>query len=344
MNNQNNKSLLLENEKLDVYLCVTIYHLLLSMLMINYRKKKEKSILLLFANNGKVFECFKKNVPLLEKKGYYVEIHLRNKKKDVLGLEKNTFRQIYRKVKRHVRIDLDNNFTLFNYAWNFQYIYSTAEIFYKHSKNVILVEEGVLGAYTAAQPKWKVAIKRIIGANTDFYNDKKLLSILVQKPETYPSEWSKKITKFSIEEIINGLNEKDKNEIIDIILGDYAEAINISNENDIGIIYSQPFSEDGLIDEKQKITDLCRIVKYYEKYGKPIIKLHPRDTTDYKLDDSYIVLPGLFPSEVFLLKNICFLYAVGINTSAVCNTKAKYCITLNENFDNEKTFDLVPLE
>jgi hypothetical protein len=86
------------------------------------------------------------------------------------------------------------------------------------------------------------------------------------------------------------------------------------------------------------------MVDYYSKYGTPVLKLHPRDTSDYQLENKCTILPAFFPSEILTLLDIHFKYAIGICTSAVPTTDADYKININENFLKDLKFKLIHIE
>lgn len=332
----------LKSNNLDVYFCVTPYHLLLSLLFINSSGAKSQSVLLLNAHSLSVYNIFSTIAPRLRSNGYIVQCHLRNKIKDVFFLEKKIYIKQYEFIEKVFKRSIKDNFTLYNFAWNMQYIYSSVEIFYRNSKRVFLVEESANLAFIKPQPKWKVIFKRVLGFGADFYSNDKLISILVQNREGFPLDWGSKIITFNVKHIVSSLQESSKKEILYILLGNNVDKLLVEANSDYGIVFSQPFSEDSIISESQKIQDLKRIVHYYEKYGTPIIKIHPRDLSDYFFSD-YIVLPGDFPSEVFLLLDVKFKYAVGVSSSAVLTANAEKKIVLNKNYALEKRFNMIPI-
>lgn len=321
----------------NVYICVTPYHLYLSLLLIN--DKSDNAYILLNANNDELYKQFVSIAPKLTKAGYSVDTRLRNKTKDILGLEAGVLKKQFEKV-----FDGNQNptFDLYNFAWNCQYVYSTADLFYKKCKTAYFIEEGALTPINPPQPGWKVKLKKLTGTPVDFYKDSKVEGIYVQKPELYPSEWKDKLKNLDVNKLLSELSEDVKRTIIDVFIGDIADGLESGSE-DIGIIYTQPLSEDGYISESQKIEYFQEMVDYYGEGKKVFLKLHPRDTSEYHMPENCVLLPNYFPSELFNLLNIHFRFAVGICTSAVPTTDAEIKLNINENFLTDKKFKLVPI-
>ena len=96
--------------------------------------------------------------------------------------------------------------------------------------------------------------------------------------------------------------------------------MSILKDPGIGIVYTCPFSEQNIISEQEKINQIKKITDYYSKYGKIIVKLHPRDTSNYNLNQEVVVLPSSFPSELLSLTGYKFKFAVSVCSSAVNTT------------------------
>lgn len=328
----------------EIYICVTLYHLYLTLLFIGSRQSKEQSEILLNANDKSIYQQFHILEPLLQNKGYKVRCRLRNKTKDILGLEEIENRKQYQAVRQDMCFTEDDEFVLFNFAWNLQYVYSTANLYYKKCKEAVFLEEGVLTAINPPQSNLKVLIKKITGTVVEFHKLDKLKEILVQKPDIYPDSWKSKLKQLNVKNLISDIDVQTRETILAVFLGNLLEKLKKNSAADNGIIYTQPLSEDGFISEDQKIDYFKKMVAYYSRYGEPIIKLHPRDLTDYEFEGKYTVLPAYFPSELLTLLNVHFKYAVGICTSAVLTTDADYKINTNENFLKDLKFALVPIK
>lgn len=321
----------------SVYICVVPYHLYLSLLFIG--NNKDRSFILLNANNKEIYEQFKDVAIRLKKQGFGVDVRLRSKIRDIIGIEGIVSK---RQFKRAFAGENTPEFELYNFAWNCQYVYSTADLFYKKCKRAFFVEEGALTPINPPQPKWKIMIKRLLGASVDFYKDDKLVGIYVQKPDIYPSLWNEKLDVLDVKGLLQKMDSHNKQIIIDIFLGDLAERLKTTLAG-AGIIYTQPLSEDGYITEEKKKEYFQQMVNYYGQDKSVFLKIHPRDMSKYKVKSNCIILPGFFPSELLNLIGIRFKYAVGICTSAVLNSEADIKLNINENFLNDKEFCLKPI-
>ena len=80
--------------------------------------------------------------------------------------------------------------------------------------------------------------------------------------------------------------------------------------------------------------------KYYSKYGRIFLKVHPRDNSDYSHIDA-VLLSKHWPSELLTVFDIKFDYAVGICTSSITTVKAKKKMNINENFLHDLNYRLV---
>lgn len=324
----------------ELYVCVTLYHLYLSLLYINENKSKQDAIIFLSANDSQIYAQFLKIAPVLKKNGYTVSCRLRNKTKDILGLEEIENRKQFQFLQKQWGKDIKGNYILYNFAWNLQYIYSNANLFFKKCRESYFLEEGVLTAINPPQSKAKVFVKKVTGTVIDFYKETKLKAIIVQKPEIYPEAWQGKLKRLDVNDLLSSLSKETQDVILRVFMGDYLDKAMSGELDNAGIIYTQPLSEDGYITEEEKIKYYQEIVQYYSKYGRPIVKLHPRDLTNYQFDMDITVMPAYFPSELLKLLHVRFLYAVGICTSAVATTDAEYRLNINENFLKDKKFKL----
>lgn len=321
----------------NVYICVVPYHLYLSLLLIN--DKKDNAYILLNANNETVYKQFIDIAPKLKKAGYSLDTRLRNKTKDIVGLESGISKKQFEKVFQG---DKNPVFDLYNFAWNLQYVYSTADLFYKKCRKAYFVEEGALTPINPPQPGWKVLIKKLTGAPVDFYKDKKVEGIYVQKPDIYPASWKSKLKTLDVKKLLTELKDDIKETILDIFVGNIREYLK-GADSDVGIIYTQPLSEDGYITEDTKKDYFRQMAEYYGEGRLVFFKIHPRDLSNYVLPSNCTILPGYFPSELLNLLNIRFKFAVGVCTSAVPTTDAEIKLNINENFLHDQKFDLIPI-
>ena len=104
-------------------------------------------------------------------------------------------------------------------------------------------------------------------------------------------------------------------------------------QGDSGIlVFTQPLSEDSYISEERKILVYRTICERLSQHGKIVVKIHPRDKTDYKFQNVSVSLSASYPSELLLLFPIEFTYAIGICTSAVVGCNARKCLNLCDDY------------
>ena len=325
-------------KKKEIYICVTLYHLYLSLLYIKKNQSINNSILILNANDEQIYKHFKNLEPKLKETGYKVNVRLRNRNKDILGIENIITRHQFKTICTMFRDDISNKYVLYNFAWNLQYIYSTANLYYRKCNKAVFIEEGALTPINPPQPEWKVFLKKITGTVTEFYKEQKVEGIYVQNATIYPKDWQNKLKQLDLKKLTSNLNPDFVNKLIDIFID--SEQIEELRKCNKGIIFTQPLSEDGYITEEEKKHYFYSMADYYSKYGSPVVKLHPRDLTNYEFPKEVLILPGYFPSELLGVAGINFKYAVGICTSAVPTALAERKLNINDNFLNDKILTL----
>lgn len=321
---------------MNIYVCVTLYHVYITLLLIFSTKTQKQSIILLSANDPWIYEQYKYIAHQLKKKGFNCDLRYRTNKTELLGLEKIKNRIQYRMIKKIMGERGVQNYILYNFAWNISYIYSTVALLYKKCEQAIFIEEGVFTGTLGEEKKWKKLFHKYIYGGNDFYKDDKLKEIRVQRPDLFPENWKSKLVELKLSEMIYYLDDVEKKEIISIISQE-SEKINLllSGEK-VGIIYSCPTSENGQTTEEEKICFTLRLCEFYKQYGRVILKLHPRDKSTYPVDKETMILSGGFPSELLTLVGYKFKFAVALCSSAVETTNAEYRINMNENFTKDR--------
>ncbi len=318
------------DNKPTIILCSSIYHLFVALMIIYIRNISDNVFLLLTTHEKAQYDRFNEIQPRLKKLNIPFEIRLRNKKHEILGIEAIKSKQQLKRVLKQIGT---NQFHFINFSWNFSGPFRTSISWYKVCDTSEFFEEGAMCYATPQDKKWKKTIKRIIGIREDFYKDEKLKKIHVQKPELFPKEYLNKIEVLNLGLYANRLKPEKKDIILKAFLKDKEIGlINQMCEDNLISLFTQPLSEDGYINEKQKIYLYKTILEYLLKLGKVVVKLHPRDKTQYDFGNNVIVLEGSYPSELLLLFPLEFSYAIGICTSAVVSSKASKCINLSNDY------------
>ena len=148
--------------------------------------------------------------------------------------------------------------------------------------------------------------------------DKQIKEIMAQRVEELPLSIKHKAKIFSLHQITQLLSSDEKNEIIDLFIGDIAFD-EITDEKKM-LLITQPLSEDGYIEEGYKIDLYKRIISKFSKGYKVFIKPHPRETTDYNKLTNLDVLPRSFPLEILnYTGNLRFERGITLFSSAIKN-------------------------
>lgn len=330
---------------MNVYVCVTLYHAFFSVLKIYAEGADEKhNIVFLNANNEKIYQQYLYIGDQLKKRGFTCDVRLRSLKGELLGIENKKNKKQLEICRNKLAVENETDYTLYNFAWNNSYIYPSAGLLYKKAKKVVLIEESTLIAKLGQEKVWKKIIHRLMGDVVDFYKDPKMTEILVTRPDDYPQEWQNKIQKVSLKDYIIGLANSDKENIFSVMSKEGKSVINALKEPGYGIVYTCPFSEQNVICEEEKISQVLMICDYYSRYAKVMLKLHPRDISTYPVNQNVVVIPAMFPSELLSMIDYTFEFAVSVCSSAVNTTNAKYKINMNESFYNNPVFRLLDIE
>lgn len=329
---------------MNVYVCVTLYHAFFSILKIFHEgADRSNNVIFLNANNERVYNQYCYIADQLKQRGFTCDVRLRTLKGEIIGTERKKNKQQLRIVYEKMRKANITEFTLFNFAWNNSYIYPSAGLLYKKAESVVLIEESTLIAKLGQEKKWKKIIHRIMGDVVDFYKDSKLKSIMVTRPDDYPHNWKEKLQQVDIKNYINSLKASDKEEIFTIMSAEGRTVIDAFKEPGYGIVYTCPFSEQNIISEEEKIEQIVKICEYYSRYGKIMLKLHPRDISDYPVSNNIVTIPAMFPSELLSMISYEFEFAVSVCSSAVNTTNAKHKINMNEGFYKNPIFRMLDI-
>lgn len=326
---------------MKVYICVTLYHVYVTLVKVfSEQEDISKIVIFLNANNEKVYQQYIYIGQQLQKHGFVCDVRLRKKWDELRGKVRVQNKHQFLIVEEQMRKIGVSEFTLYNFAWNNSYVYSTANLLYKKSSEAFFIEESAMIAKLPVESNWKKALHKLLGGGVDFIKDDKLKAIYVQNPAIFPEEWQSKLLRFNLSDMIEKLKDENKKDIL-TIMSQYGESIaNLLKDPNIGIVFTSPFSEQNLITEQEKIKYTLEMCDYYKRYGRLVLKLHPRDTTMYPVSEDVAVLPTSFPSELLSLTGCKFKFAIAICSGAVETANAQYKINMNENFLQDKLFKL----
>lgn len=137
-----------------------------------------------------------------------------------------------------------------------------------------------------------------------------------------------KVEIINIEKLWDDLKNERKEEILNIFNVSLEEVEILKKENEKVLLLTQPLSEDGIIEEKEKI-ELYKQIILERKIKKIYIKPHPREKTNYievfkNIGVEVKILSNKFPAEIFMLLDMKFKKVITIFSTAALNFKYKY--------------------
>lgn len=205
-------------------------------------------------------------------------------------------------------------------------------------RNIVMLEEGmqIYKEFARHESFLSELLKyKILGIIKPNGEDKRIREIWVQYPEKLPDVTRDKGVRISLSRLFSLMENSDCIDVFKYILGFSGEMLSLlkksfDEKDNITLLITQPFSEDKLITEKEKINIYKDIVKDIEneayQIGCLIIKPHPRETTDYsQVFKNAIIIPNSFPLEMIRFacdkENIGISLAVTVDSTAVLNIK-----------------------
>lgn len=327
------------SNKKYVFIVSTHYHILYSLVLIERLNIKNESLIVLRYLPDYLYELAEQ----LKEKGYEIIKWGKPFKRNLFG-RINYYISITRDrsfLRKYRNVHPENKIILMNFAWNIKHVYYCAKAYFELCDFAFFFEEGPNCYCNYTGNRFELLIKRIIGDEFEYYKKEKLKKIFVTLPEKYPTYLQPKLVHMSLFDLWNEIDESARNTVLKTFVSDetYKKLENLTN---VGIVYTQPLSEDGYISEEEKIRTYREICLYYSKYGQILLKPHPRDTSEYSFE-GIEVIDRLWPSEVLSLFGIKFIFSIGICTSAVTGTDALIKLNLNENYLSDHKLDMIPL-
>lgn len=193
-----------------------------------------------------------------------------------------------------------------------------ADFFLKRN-SFYLIEDGNVNYSTKISTR---SLKNIIFSIPKYGKYKNVKKIYLTGLAPIPKEIENKVEIINLQELWNKKTLDEQIEILEIF--DFNEKIIQDIKKREIIIFTQPLSEDGIVSKQEKIELYSKIILKYPK-EKIVLKLHPRETTNYKeIFKGILVLEQSFPAEIFELLNIEFERAVTLFSTAAFGIKVKY--------------------
>ena len=318
----------------QIFKCCTLYHLLIAYLIIRENDLQDSACI--------IETMSKRRANLLSaaegirKKGCNVEVII----------ESNQIKRTLLDVMAFNKYKGGINTTTYNFRWNLENVYKDAIVYCKLSNSLVLIEDGQQMVSNTTGDQYTRNVKKMFGFTLQNFLPK-TIKIFVSDPSKYTTMLPlEKIEKLECLEAIKN-DSKLREEIKDIFslkMNNSGELQDMSYKSKLrGVVFTQPLSEDGYISENEKIEIYRKIIEFYEQYGTVDLKVHPRDSTDYTMLGC-IIFGKEWPSELLDLVGVYYDFAIGICTSAIVSSSAKYKMNLNENYLHDKKLQLIPLK
>lgn len=327
-----------------VITCSSVYHVLVAVCLVLMSGKYGEYYLIMFSPDKADIEKFHSFSEKLDRLGIHnAVIYKHTRLHRAVGISNIQNRIMMRRVMKTLNGG-NGQFLLINCSWNQQKVNYPASMYLKKAEDAVFIEEGATQFITPGEKQWYVFLKKLYGNQTEFWKMDKVRSIYVQNPDGFPWYLKGKLKKFSLKSCIGELKKDEIEKIISIFVQEKDKTeINKLRTLPGGIIFTQPLSEDGYISENEKKRIYGEMSRYYARYGTVYLKVHPRDTTHYRMEH-VIMLEGSYPSEILSILGISFDFAIGLCTSAVETVISAQRKNLNEKFLTELRYELIPLE
>lgn len=307
---------------MNIYVCVTYYHLFVALLK-NIKIPQTSDLVIssmAYSNNlctnYRLIEQI--NNQNIFRKIYVYDLTRFNYLNDKEPSTRLSKRVKYRRwIKKYKEIDFNiyQDIYLFNDETAFGMLLNWRSIHYN------LLEDGT-DNYLKYQPREDNSIKHKIAKALRLDTPKLATSQLINSIEVNSSEGllikGKKIIVRPKRELIDSLNADEKLKIYEIFLG---KTLSTNfNDGKYALIISQPLYEDGfLYSEIDKVNIYKYIIQNYCSGYIPVIKLHPRESTEYSsYIQNVITIKKPFPLEILNFNpNIIFSKAITVSSTSI---------------------------
>lgn len=182
-----------------------------------------------------------------------------------------------------------------------------------------LIEDGMMNY---AKQTYKRTIKNLLFSKPKLGRDKNVKKIYLTGLAQIPEEIKDKVEIVDLKKLWKLKTKEEQEEILEVF-GFNREILEKIKEKNT-ILFTQPLSEDGILNEQEKIELYSKIILKYPK-EKLIIKTHPREKTNYiEFFKEILILDKSFPAEIFELLDIDFDRTITLFSTAAFGVKAKY--------------------
>jgi hypothetical protein len=333
----------------NLFVCYTPFHILVSLLIACILKRNNDDVCDIvvgkdhFNDASVIMEMIKSKIPWIDKVDGINDKKVTKKINNMKSLFRKTIKVLFLKgfyranepkvkqikLNKNVRIFLFNDSPLLS-------------LYFLKSKGgaYFLVEDGKANYNSFKNNNLKNFVRKIFKFYRCMGRHPKIKKILVQRPNCLPGDIRNKGIELNLDYLIDDLNEKEKIMICNAFPGYKKFYLSFSLKDKFKkrvLLLTQPLSEDGLIDEEEKINLYEEVIRNYHNKYKIFLKPHPRENTIYENYFSKVItLPQSFPIELLKFdKSILFDLGISYSSSSIDNLD---CIKQKIILKNKKKY------
>ena len=287
---------------MNIYIIYNYWELLLSLIILEQSKSKDNILII----SGNEID----NEILIKLEKYYKFIKFNFKSNKFIKLF--TF---YYKINYFLPKKLNSILINSRRIISFSDQDVVTRYFIKNKKNIDLYEHGSVNYQENFDDLTQKIKSKIFGMEKPYGRNKYIKNIYLRGTGKIPKDIENKVILIDIEYLWS-LIEKESEDRIFEIFGLDSEEIKKVRSKEI-ILFTQPFSEDNVLSEKEKIELYKHIIENYN-IEKLLIKSHPREKTNYKKEFPKItVIDQRIPSELLLFTKANFSRVVTVFSTSI---------------------------
>ena len=287
---------------MNIYIIYNYWELFLSLIILK-QNKAEESILIIIGN-----EIDKEILIKLKKNYNFIKFNFRTNK----FIKFLTF---YYKINYFLPRKLNSILVQVKRIISFSDQDVVTRYFIKNKKFIDLYEHGSVNYQEDFDNLIQKIKNKILGMEKPYGRSKYVKNIYLRGTGKIPKDIENKVILIDIEYLWDFIEEKSKDEIFKIFGLNSQEIEKIRSKKII--LFTQPFSEDKILTEKEKVELYKDIIANYD-VTKLLIKSHPREKTNYRKEFPKItVIDQRIPSELLLFTKAEFSRVITVFSTSI---------------------------
>lgn len=176
-----------------------------------------------------------------------------------------------------------------------------SQLFVKRAEKFVLLEDGLANYSRQSTHQGGKLRKLLFGSTGPFFGwSEEITSIVLTGIVDIPAELKCKTTLIDINKKWGELAPQQKERFVSLFSSEPYRPLKKV------VIFTQPFSEDAMMSEKEKVEIYRRIYNHYRKaYSRDeiCIKAHPREQTDYSSYFDCEFIKSKIPGQIMILND-----------------------------------------